>query len=258
MALTGSESGTPTVTIDCFPESLSRYQRGHAVVAVDVIRATTTAVSAVVGGWRCFPASSIEAAVELARGWEDALLVGELGGHTPYGFHLTNSPAEFAPPLNGGGRPIILLSTSGTRLLCDASQDVAVYAACLRNVTAQAETLVARHRKVAIVGAGARGEFRTEDQLACAWIAALLVDAGYQPLGDTAEIIHRWKAAPVETIVQGNSAAFLRRTDQLRDLEFILAHIDDVHTAFEMRGEELVSEMTKVPSLSTARCSDVS
>jgi hypothetical protein len=44
----------------------------------------------------------------------------------------------------------------------------------------------------------------------------------------------------------------------LRDLEFILGHIDDVHTAFEMRGEELVSEMTKVPSLSTARCSDVS
>ena len=258
MALTDVESATRTVTIDCFPESLSRYQTGHAVVAVDVIRATTTAVTAVVGGWRCFPASSIEAAVELARGWEDALLVGELGGHTPYGFHLTNSPVEFAAPQKGGGRPIILLSTSGTRLLCEASQDVAVYAACLRNVTAQAETLVARHRKVAIVGAGARGEFRVEDQMACAWIAALLVDAGYEPLGRTAEIIRRWKAAPVETIVQGNSAAFLRRTDQVRDLEYVLSHIDDVHTSFEMRGAELVSELTKVWSPSMARCSDVS
>jgi 2-phosphosulfolactate phosphatase len=258
MALTDVESGTRTVTIDCFPESLSRYQTGHAVVAVDVIRATTTAVTAVVGGWRCFPASSIEAAVELARGWEDALLVGELGGHTPYGFHLTNSPVEFAAPQTGGGRPIILLSTSGTRLLCEASQDVAVYAACLRNVTAQAETLVARHRKVAIVGAGARGEFRVEDQMACAWIAGLLVDAGYEPLGRTAEIIRRWKAAPVETIVQGNSAAFLRRTDQVRDLEYVLSHLDDVHTSFEMRGEELVSELTKDRSLSSARCSDVS
>ena len=258
MVLTDSESGTRTVTIDCFPESLSRYRTGHAVVAVDVIRATTTAVTAVFGGWRCFPASSIEAAVELARGWEDALLVGELGGHTPYGFHLTNSPVEFAAPRNADGRPIILLSTSGTRLLCDASQDVAVYAACLRNITAQAETLVARHRNVAIVGAGARGEFRSEDQLACAWIAALLVDAGYQPLGDTAEIIHRWKAVPVETIAQGNSAAFLRRTGQLRDLDYILAHIDDVHMSFEMRGEELVSDVTKVRFLSTARCSDAS
>jgi 2-phosphosulfolactate phosphatase len=258
MALTDSESGRLTVTIDCFPESLSRYQTEHAVVAVDVIRATTTAVSAVVGGWRCFPASSIDAAVELARRWQDALLVGELGGHTPYGFHLTNSPAEFAAPQSGGGRPIILLSTSGTRLLCEASQDAAVYAACLRNITAQAETLVARHPKVAIVGAGARGEFRVEDQLACAWIAALLVDAGYRPLGETAEIIHRWKSAPAETIVQGNSAAFLRRTGQLRDLEYILGHIDDVHTSFEMRGEELVSELTDVRSLSVARCSDVS
>ncbi len=258
MAVTEPGSGTRTVTIDCFPESLSRYQTGHAVVAIDVIRATTTAVTAVAGGWRCFPASSIEAAVELARGWEDALLVGELGGHTPYGFHLTNSPVEFAAPHNGGGRPIILLSTSGTKLLCEASQDVAVYAACLRNVTAQAETLVARHPKVAIVGAGARGEFRVEDQLACAWIAALLVEAGYQPLGGTADIIQRWKGAPVESIAQGNSAAFLRRTGQLRDLEYILAHVDDVPLSFEMRGDELVSELTKVRSLSTARCSDAS
>jgi hypothetical protein len=62
----------------------------------------------------------------------------------------------------------------------------------------------------------------------------------------------------VETIVQGNSAAFLRRTDQVRDLEYVLSHIDDVHTSFEMRGAELVSELTKVRSLSTARCSDVS
>lgn len=258
MGLTDSASATRTVTIDCFPESLARYRTGHAVVAIDVIRATTTAVTAVAGGWRCFPASSIEAAVDLGRGFEDALLVGELGGHTPYGFHLTNSPVEFAGPQRGGGRPIILLSTSGTRLLCEASQDIAVYAACLRNVTAQAETLATRHRNVAIVGAGARGEFRAEDQLACAWIAALLVDAGYQPLGRTAEIIHRWRAAPVESIARGNSAAFLRRTGQLRDLEYILTHVDDVHASFEMRGTELVSEVGKVRSVSATRWSDAS
>ena len=257
MALRSVGLASRTVTIDCFPENLSRYQTGYAVVAVDVIRATTTAVTAVAGGWRCFPVSSIEAAVRMAQRWEEALLVGELGGRTPFGFHLTNSPVEFTSQ-RGQNQPIILLSTSGTRLLCEASQEVAVYAACLRNFTAQAESLAVTHPHVAIVGAGARGEFRTEDQLACAWIGGLLVDAGYQPLGRTAEIISRWKTASVESIAGGNSAAFLRRTGQLRDLEFVLSHIDDVRATFQMRGEELVSAATEIDAVETTRCSEVS
>src|SRR5438477_11347294 len=32
------------VVIDCFPESVETYRNGYAIVAVDVIRATTTAV----------------------------------------------------------------------------------------------------------------------------------------------------------------------------------------------------------------------
>jgi 2-phosphosulfolactate phosphatase len=245
--VTGRENGSRTVVIDCFPESLPSYRNGHAVVAVDVIRATTTAVTAVVEGWRCFPVASIEAAVELAERLENPLLAGELGGHTPYGFHLSNSPAELASRTDAA-RPVVLLSTSGTRVVCEASRDEAVYAACLRNYTAQAEALVAHHPKVAIVGAGARGEFRLEDQLVCAWIAELLVAAGYEPIGPTAEIIERWRDAPVETIATGNSAAYLRATGQSHDLDFVLAHVDDVQGAFRLDGEELV----RVPSAPSA------
>jgi hypothetical protein len=32
-----------SVVIDCFPESAAAYKEGFAVVAIDVIRATTTA-----------------------------------------------------------------------------------------------------------------------------------------------------------------------------------------------------------------------
>lgn len=239
MPPTHRANGSRTVVIDCFPESLARYRTGHAVVAVDVIRATTTAVTAVAGGWPCFPVASIEAALELGQRVENALLTGELGGHKPYGFHLSNSPAQLAA-LTGPSRPVVLLSTSGTRLLCEASRDEAVYATCLRNYTAQAEALVADHRKVAVVGAGARGEFRIEDQLGCAWIAELLIEAGYQPLGGTAEIVERWSGAPVETIAEGNSAAYLRDTGQSWDLDFILDHVDDVPSAFRLDGGELV------------------
>src|SRR5215213_5865623 len=106
-----------TVTIDCFPESLAHYREGYTVVAVDVIRATTTAVTGVALNRRCFPTPSIEAAVPLAARLDNPLLVGELGGNMPYGFDLTNSPAALADRCDIH-RPAILLSSSGTRLLC--------------------------------------------------------------------------------------------------------------------------------------------
>jgi 2-phosphosulfolactate phosphatase len=238
--MTGRQNGSRTVVIDCFPESLPRYRDCQAVVAVDVIRATTTAVTAAAGGRRCFPVASIEAAVDLAKNLYDPLLVGELGGNTPYAFHLSNSPAQLAS-LTDPARPIILLSTSGTRVICQAGREQAIYAACLRNYTAQAAILAAHHPRVAIVGAGARGEFRMEDQMACAWIAEFLIDAGYEPLGETARLVKRWSGATVEVIIDGNSAAFLRETGQSRDLDFILAHVDDVQAAFRLEGGELVS-----------------
>src|SRR5215218_7863176 len=125
-----------TVVIDCFPESLPRYREGHAIVAIDVIRATTTAVTGVALNRRCFPTPSLEVAVPLAARLDNPLLVGELGGNMPYGFDLTNSPAALACR-SDVSRPMILLSTSGTKVLSKAKGCDAVYVACLRNYTAQ-------------------------------------------------------------------------------------------------------------------------
>jgi len=83
-----------SVVIDCFAESVRRYRDDYAVVSVDVIRAATTAVTSVFLGRRCFPVPSIEVALPLAARLDHPLLVGELGGNMPYGFDLTNSPAE--------------------------------------------------------------------------------------------------------------------------------------------------------------------
>ena len=226
------------VVIDCFPESLARYGAGWAVVAVDVIRATTTAVTAVAAGRSCYPAPTLDAALELAAGLERPLLVGELGGGMPFGFDLNNSPAALAGRTDLE-RPVVLLSTTGTRLLRRTSPGQAVYAACLRNLGAQVARLAGRHERVAVIGAGARREFRDEDQLACAWIAAGLVEAGYRPSRLTAELIARWRGAPIEAVARGASADYLRRSGQLEDLEFIVSHIDDLDLTVELNGRGL-------------------
>jgi len=75
----------PTVVIDCFPESAKKYRFGYAVVAVDVIRATTTAVTAVSLGWRCFPTPSLEAVGPLAARLDNPLLAGRWAGICPTG-----------------------------------------------------------------------------------------------------------------------------------------------------------------------------
>jgi 2-phosphosulfolactate phosphatase len=227
------------VVIDCFPESLARYRDGWTVVAVDVIRATTTAVTAVASGRACYPAASLDVALALTAALENPLLVGELGGSMPFGFELNNSPAALVRRADVE-RPMVLLSTTGTRLFCETGPRDAVYAACLRNRTAQVEQLIGRHDRVAVIGAGARGEFREEDQLCCAWIAERLVQSGYEPVGPTADLINQWHGAPVEVIATGNSAEYLRRTNQLDDLEFILHHVDDLDIACRLDGEGLV------------------
>src|SRR5205085_2034554 len=146
------------------------------VVAIDVIRSTTTAVTAVASGRRCFPVATLEDARRLAGELPGALLVGEQGGDTPDGFDVTNSPWAIQNRDHDLHRPAVLLSSSGTKLLYAAARrHPHTYVACLRNAHATAEWIAAHHTKVAIVGAGTKGEFRDEDQLACAWIAANLV-----------------------------------------------------------------------------------
>jgi 2-phosphosulfolactate phosphatase len=227
------------VAIDCFPESLERYRDGYAIVAVDVIRATTTAVTGVVLKRRCFPVPSVEAAAALAEGLESPLLVGELGGNMPYGFHLTNSPAALARR-SDGFRPMILLSTSGTQLLHEARDCAAVYAACLRNYTAQARFLAAHHPKVAVVGAGTRGEFREEDQMCCAWIAEGLMHAGYNPSDEqTMKHVERWSGAPADAFLGSNSVKYLTSTGQIDDLDYVLGHVDDVDAVFALDDGEI-------------------
>jgi 2-phosphosulfolactate phosphatase len=229
-----------TVVIDCFPECVEAYRNGYALVAVDVIRATTTAVTCVTLGRRCFPVPSLEEAVPLAAKLPNPLLVGELGGSMPYGFDLNNSPAdlEFRTDIH---RPMLFLSTSGTRLICGTQESQAMYVACLRNYTAQANYLITHHPRVAVIGAGSRGEFREEDQLCCAWIAERLLSAGYEPEDErTFAIIEQWSGVPVDAISEGASADYLRNSGQKRDLDFILTHIDDLDEVYRFEQGQVM------------------
>ena len=237
-----------TVLIDCLPESAERYRDRYAIVVVDVIRATTVATTAVSMGRRVYPAKTTDDACVIAATLKDPLLVGELGGNKPYGFDMTNSPVQIAAR-EDVHRPMVLVSSSGTQLLLNAVGSEAIYLACFRNVSAVARHVGGRHERIAVLGAGSRGQFRREDQMGCAWVAEKLLDAGYLPETQlTSDLVTRWHNARAGEIRSGKSAEYLNRSGQQEDLEFILDHIDDLDTVPSLVQGELISASSHVDS----------
>ena len=229
------------VSICCFTDGLREYPHTTALVAIDVIRATTTAITAVAMGRECHVAPTLEAAIETAARLPNALLAGELGGDMPKGFEMTNSPAHLATRCDNA-RPLVLLSSTGTRLMHEIRDSDSAYVACLRNYRATTEHLAENYNDVVLIGAGTRGEFREEDQMCCAWIAAGLIAAGFVPdNAATRSLVERWRGSSHDAFVVSRSVEYLRRSGQLRDLEFILSHVDDIDFACKVSANQVAS-----------------
>lgn len=231
---------TRSFAIDCVTAATPRYLRDDVIVVVDVIRAATMAITAVELGHTCYVASSLTRAFKLAQQLENPLLAGELKGVMPAGFHMNNSPARLVQRAEPH-RPLILLSSSGTQLLCAANSCGHVYVGSLRNYSALSEYIAARHSRVAIVCAMSRGEFREEDQLCSARLGAQLMRLDFEPeTQTTADLVRHWRDVPVEACEFGNSIAYLRRSGQIEDWQFILAHVNDLKSIVMFRKEKVI------------------
>jgi 2-phosphosulfolactate phosphatase len=230
-----------TVSICCYADGVRQGMDDSAIVAIDVIRATTTAITAISKGQRCHVAPTLQSAFETASQLPNALLAGELGGDKPVGFDITNSPAQLAA-LTDVSRPVVLLSSTGTRLMHEIRHSDSAYLACFRNYRATMGHLAENHNAVVLIGAGTGDDFREEDQMCCAWIAEGLIESGFAPTDEvTRLLVERWRGAPQNAFLMSRSVSYLRRTGQLCDLDFILGHFDDVETACKISANETTS-----------------
>jgi 2-phosphosulfolactate phosphatase len=169
-------------------------------------------------------------------------LAGEQSGIVPPGFAVDNSPTQLLSRIDLE-RPVILLSSSGTRLCHEAAKCDAAFLACLRNYVSVADHLAGNFSNIAVIGAGSRGQFRDEDQMCCAWIAERLLGAGYSPGNRTTlDIVKRWSKVPVDSWIDNKSASFLRRSGNLADLEFILKNVADLNALFTLQDGEVLME----------------
>jgi 2-phosphosulfolactate phosphatase len=148
--------------------------RASACAVIDVIRATSTIVTALAqGSPGVQPVASVADAFALKERNSKALLAGERGGQALSGFDLGNSPEDFTTQ-RVQGRSIILTTTNGTQALAVCAGARAVVTASLLNLDAVAERLREIGPPWIIVCAGCEGEFGVDDAIVAGALAEAL------------------------------------------------------------------------------------
>lgn len=200
----------------------------RTAVVIDVVRATSTVVTALAHGARdIYPTVSTEEAIKLASslGRDDTLLCGERNGLKVEGFDLGNSPLEFVSETVEGKR-LVMSTTNGSRAFIAASGADRVLSAAFLNLTAVVEALAAEER-VAVVCAGKEDLFSLDDGVCAGHLLRELRERTGEPLetNDAATALLRLAEdfAPSES--------FLRTTDAGRALVEIGLEADLSHCA---------------------------
>lgn len=160
------------------PTLAQRNLRATACVVFDVLRATSTFVTALQNGAReIIPVSEIPEAIQFKKQRPEVLLGGERQGVRisagGVDFDLGNSPREYTPE-KVRGKTIVSTTTNGTRALRACAGAKVILAASFLNLNATAEFL-RQHRfeSVLLVCAGTGENPADEDIIA----AGALVDA---------------------------------------------------------------------------------
>jgi 2-phosphosulfolactate phosphatase len=150
---------------------------GSTALVVDVLRASTTMITALAHGCASItPVADPAEARRLAAAEGAALAAGERRGEPIPGLDLGNSPVEFAME-RVRGRAVYLTTSNGTRALLAARQAQAVGVAALVNVSAAARWAAGHGLDVVVVCAGERGSRSLEDHV-CAGLLVERVRAG--------------------------------------------------------------------------------
>lgn len=161
---------TVAFTPDLLPPGLMLSE--ECVVVIDVLRASTTIVAALLAGAReVIPVDDVQDAVESAGrlGKERTLLAGERNGIRINGFDLGNSPLEYTPEVVAG-KTILMTTTNGTRAFRAASAAHTVVCGSLINAAGIAEFCEEQDRNVTLLCAGTNGRFSMDDAIAAGGI----------------------------------------------------------------------------------------
>ena len=209
----------------CFsPNLLPLYDlRGKVAVIVDVLRATSTIVTALAQGvTEVYPTATLEECAALGRE-RGCLTAAERDGVAAAGFDLGNSPFGF---LDGKiavrGRALAISTTNGTKALQHSLAAEVIVCGAFLNLSAVADFCVAQQRDVLVVCAGWKGQFCLEDSLFGGALAERLGPRGFDLAASDAALaaLRLWLDA------RPTWPAYLLQSAAVRRLNALEAHDD--------------------------------
>lgn len=219
------------------PQLLQAQQLANGTtVVVDVLRATTTIVSAIANGARqVIPTGTIPAALELrSKHPEPLILGGERGGVIIPGFDHGNSPLEFTPSVIAD-RTLVLCTTNGTVAMEHCRHCPRILIGAFVNLSAVAEMLMESDQQQ-ILCSGTNGVITSEDVLFAGALTEKLIAADPSAtLNDQAQIALGWwrdatqimqRGTPLhQLLAQGAGGKNLMNLGYHQDIQFC-ARID--------------------------------
>lgn len=177
------------------PALIPLYElEGKTVIVTDVLRATSTMVSALdIGVKEILPVATRQEAMKYI-GKANHLVAGERDGKKVEGFDLGNSPLllkEHREVLQGN--TLVMTTTNGTKAIKLSEAAANVYIGALTNVKALADHLISEEEnieEVLVVCAGWKNRINLEDTLFAGAIAQEL-QAHFEIYGDAAIMSHQ-------------------------------------------------------------------
>ncbi|GAA3999504.1 2-phosphosulfolactate phosphatase family protein [Hymenobacter fastidiosus] len=212
----------PSLDICFSPELLPLFDlRGRVAVIVDILRATSSMVTALAAGvTHIVPCSELAECRALAA--QGYLTAAERDGVQAEGVDLGNSPFGYLDgvvPVRGRG--VAITTTNGTRALHLSLAADAVVLGAFLNLAAVASFLRRQNKDAVVVCAGWKGHFCLEDTLFGGALAERLqADFDVTASDATLAALDLWRTA------QPDVAAYLLKSAHVRRLNHLEAHQD--------------------------------
>lgn len=149
---------------------------GRNVVVIDVLRATSTIVTALSNKASCvIPVEEIDKAWEFHNNETEnnVVLGGERDAGIIEGFHFGNSPLSYIEE-EIRGKKVVLTTTNGTRAIKACQDGKALYIVSFLNVSAIVKQLIKEKEDVTIVCSGTNGKYSMDDALCAGMIISLI------------------------------------------------------------------------------------
>ena len=213
----------------CFsPELLPLYDlRGQVAVIVDILRASSTIVTALGEGvTHIFPVASLAECTAYGQ-QHGCLTAAERDGLPAPGFDLGNSPFGFLDAVRPvRGRALVISTTNGTAALRRSLAAAEVVVGSFLNLAAVADFARQQQRDVLVVCAGWKGQFCLEDTVFGGALAERLsADFDVRSSDAALAALHLWAQGKADLSAYLLQSAHVRRLNSLeasQDFEFCL------------------------------------